>query len=346
MQRTTGECITTGLRQGTSVGASTIAYDEPLRAQGHLLLSQIAARVHTYAPYWWKVGDGTVAILANTNKGTAPANFNNFGKQGSVWLQGARRPLSWLDPILLESARQTNPSLRAEPTQYTLRTRTSTGLAEIDVYPTPGTNVTLELFEYAKKIPELIDTPLAPGVAVGAAVGLTQTVSYRISVVHAAGETEAGPASADLVLANQKANLTGISTSYSRSATARKVYRNKAATQNVWFLAETLADNITTILTGEADADGALGAAALTLDQAVTGMEQFPSDFHETIFIDGLVQMLRAARKSAPFNLFSEDWTQNLRRMWADQRQDQHVARVMPPYGQAAGVVRSWRRTL
>lgn len=344
---TTGQIITTSARQGANVGYDAAAYDQPLRDQIHLHLRDISAQVRTLAPWWWKHGNGTVTVLANATKGSCPADFNNFGTKGQVWLQGSQRPLDWIDPELLVIARQSNPNGRSDPTHYCLRTITATGVAELDVWPTPGRDVTLDLLDYSKRMPELVDVPLAPGVAIGAAVGLTGAYTYRALVVHAAGKTEAGFVSAVVNPVNQKVNLTGVSVSNARSASAREVYRNTALVTNVWKLALTINDNVTTDFTGESSADGALGATMPTLDQAVTGMEQFPSDFHESIFIDGVIQKLRAARKNTPFKLFSEDWSNNVRRMWADQRQDRHVVRHMANYGSRPTIARrSWRRTL
>lgn len=330
---TTGEAITIGLRDGHQASPETVAHDERLRAQAHLALVQIVARSYVLAPHWWKHGDGTVTVLANQPSGACPVDFSNFGTYTQVWLSGLTYALDWMDPGELEARRQTSPGQRQNPTHYTLKSQSLLGIRQLDVWPTPGANVTLLLKNYVKGLPELIDVPVAPGVAVNEAAGnLTGPLSYRVTFIHALGETEGGFVSESIKPDTQKADITPIPVSTSRLVTGRGLYRT-AASGIQHKLAATINDNITTEVLAENVADGSLGVAVPTPSVAVTGMELLPADFHELVYVDGLVKMLRAQLKQAPFNLFSEDWQKDVKRLWADQRQDRHIPRAMPPYG-------------
>jgi len=340
---TTGEAITTALRHGTNQGAEAVAYDEQLRLQAHLYLRELRNEVYTLAPYWWKHGDGQVTVSANAERGDCPADFAHFGTHGQVWLEGMQRALVWLDPDQLEALRQTSPGQRQDPVHYTLKQQTAAGIRQIDVWPTPGRAIVLLLKNYAKISPELIDVPLAPGVAVNAAVGLVNgPVTYRVTYVHPTGATEGGFISASVSPVLQQANLSQIPLSESRRVTGRGIYRTIAGGAQ-HKLVTTIADNVTTTLVDNL-ADGSLGVDIPTPSTAATGLEQVPADFHEQIFVAGLIAMLRAATKQVPFSLFSEDWRRNVRRMWADQRSDRHIPRGMPRYGGGQGITRRrWR---
>jgi len=340
---TTGEAITTALRHGTNQGSEAVAYDEQLRLQAHLYLRQLRNEVYTLAPFWWKHGDGSVTVLANAERGSCPADFAHFGTDGQVWLDGMQRALRWLDADQLEALRQSSPGQRSDPTHYTLKQQTAAGIRQLDVWPTPGRNVTILLKNYAKTSPELVDVPLAPGVAVNAAVGVVNgPVTYRVTYVHPSGETEGGFVSASINPVSQKADVSPIPISESRRVTGRSIYRTIAGGAQ-HKLVTTIADNVTTTLLDNL-ADASLGVDVPTPSTAVTGLEQFPADFHEQIFVAGLIAMLRAATKQVPFSLFSEDWRRNVRRMWADQRPDRHIPRAMPRYGGGQGITRRpWR---
>jgi hypothetical protein len=340
---TTGEAITTALRHGTNQGSEAVAYDEQLRLQAHLYLRELRNEVYTLAPFWWKHADGSVTVLANAERGDCPADFAHFGTHGQVWLDGMQRALDWLDPDQLEALRQTSTGQRQDPTYYTLKQQTAAGIRQLDVWPTPGRNVVLLLKNYAKISPELIDVPLAPGAAINVASGgLNGPVTYRVTYVHPDGATEGGFVSASVNPVLQQVDVDPIPISESRRVTGRGVYRTVAGGAQHKLVA-TIADNVTTSMR-DTTLDGSLGVNVPTPSTAVTGLERFPADFHEQIFVGGLIAMLRAATKQVPFSMFSEDWRRNVRRMWADQRSDRHIPRAMPRYGGGQGITRRrWR---
>lgn len=105
----------------------------------------------------------------------------------------------------------------------------------------------------------------APTVAVGTGT-LTGTYVYAISFVNPLGETAIGPSSAQVTLSAQGTNLTNIpvDASATNTATARNIYRAKVTNgvTGTFHLVANLADNTTTLLTGETLPDATADAAA------------------------------------------------------------------------------------
>jgi hypothetical protein len=345
---TVGEAISAALR-AVNLGSSAVAYDADLRSQARLYLTQQAQRVHTYGPHWFKHADGQVVLGIGEVNGTLPGDFSNFGFQAKVFLDGGRRELTWLDPDQMHAVRQANPTLQQDPTHYTLMRSTTGvggGVPQLDVWPAPGRAVTIDVENYVVRVHELIDCPLSPGVAVNAATGnVIGPVTYRLTFVHPGGETEGGFVSASVNPASQKVDLTKLAVSPSRAVTDRNLYRTAAGGAQ-YLLVQAIGDNVATTFTDDLlDAD--LGVPLPGPDQAVTGLERFPWDWHETVFVDGLIQQMRAAVKQVPFTLFSPEWERNIKRLWADQRNDRHIARIMPAYGVGArnmAIGRRWRQ--
>lgn len=106
-----------------------------------------------------------------------------------------------------------------------------------------------------------IDAPGALAAAdAGVAGNLDGTYYYAVTFVSPNGETNFGPLTGPLVLANSQAALTAIPVSSDPSVTARNLYRTTGAPANndyVYFLAQ-IADNTTTTFTDNI-ADGSLG---------------------------------------------------------------------------------------
>jgi len=330
---TTGEALTTALRDAHQASQQSIESNLDLRRQARLYLTQILQESHACSPDWWKHADGSVVVPANQEKGPCPLDFASFGTYAQVWMSDVVRELAWLQPDHLEARRQQTRGQRSDPTNYTLKSTTGAGLPQLDVWPTPGRDVTLLVKNYQRKVPELIDCPISPGVAVPGGAGLLNgDYTYRATYVHPLGETEGGYVSASVTAALNFADIDPLPISDSHAVTARKLYRT-AGNAYQHKLAATVSDNLTPKLLNENLADGSLGANVPTAATAVTGMELLPSDFHELVYVDGLVQLLRAHLKQVPFDLFSKQWKDNVRRMWAAQRQDRHVPRGFPPYG-------------
>ena len=346
MAKTVGEAVTAGLRHGANVGSTAVAYDAELRAGAVEQLLALAQRVMGESPAWWRNCDGSVTVLANTEQIPLPYDFGGVGINFQVYVPALRRQLVYQDPAILEQLRQEDTSRRGDPEIYTLKQVTPTqsgaglpaGTKMIDVFPTPPSNVVLSLKNYMRGCPAFVDSPLAPGVALGPAGALTGTHLYAITFAHLVGatefETEGGFVSAPVSPVAQKVQLSRILPSRARTATDRLIYRTTSTGLPPFKLLTALGDNqIEDYL--DNTVDGSLLPAVLpTPSLAVSGLELFPADYHETVFVDGLISALRAHVKQVPFSMFDKDWVKDVKKMWADQRSDRHVARVMPAYGQ------------
>ena len=346
MAKTVGEAVTAGLRHGANAGSTAVAYDAELRANAVEHLLSLAQRVMGESPAWWRNADGSATLLANTTQIPLPYDFGGVGTNFQVYVSALRRELVWKDPAVLEQYRQEDTSRRGDPEIYTLKNVTPTqsgaglpaGTKMIDVFPTPSSNVVLSLKNYMRGCPAFVDCPLAPGVALGAAGALTGAYRYAITFSHLVGateyETEGGFVSALVSPVAQKIQLSQIQVSAARTATDRLIYRTTSTGLPPFKLLAAVGDNFTTDYLDNT-VDGSLLPATLpTVLDAVSGLELFPADYHETVFVDGLISALRAHVKQVPFSVFDKDWVKDVKKMWADQRSDRHVARVMPAYGQ------------
>ena len=144
-----------------------------------------------------------------------------------------------------------------------------------------------------------------------------------------------------VTVALEKVQLTAISVSSNPNVTARGIYRPANGTAAKKLVAY-LSDNLTTSYLDNI-ADVALGNAIPTQLTSINGLEQFPSDFHDTIFVRGL---WTAPVGSGMYGHCSRSVERKVKRMWADQKQGQNVMQVMPKYGQGLGGGRSWRERI
>lgn len=220
---TAGEAITSALRFYQNPGSDLISNDADLREKALFFLTMRAKRAFTFAPYWWKHGDGTVTITNGV--GTLPANFSTFGTQGGVYVQGQPWPLAYMAPADLKALLQGNAQVVSVPSHYTLDGKTAAGLLKIVTYPL--STCVLDLKAYDKRCPDLIDFPIPPVSAAGAA-GLPNGTGYtwRVTFVHPLGETEGGTVSTPaLALALLKGELTQVPVSPVHAVTARNIYQ-------------------------------------------------------------------------------------------------------------------------
>jgi hypothetical protein len=254
----------------------------------------------------------------------------------------------------LEALLKLSPSTGI-PRRYTWSGVSGLGLRQIKTWPTD--NSTLEIKQYDRCLPELIDAPIAPAVAVDETVGnVTGPVSYVMTYVTAAGETEGGPVSASISPATQQVTISEIPVSAARSVTGRKFYRTAAGGyQHKLVSTLTLTDNLpdeeqARTLTDNT-LDASLGASAPVPGTATyTGLEIFPADFHESLLLSGLREAIASSVGDQREGMFSEQWIRDLRRMWADQKPGQNQGWAMPIFGGAQGTGwgagRSWRHRI
>lgn len=328
---TTGEAISKVQRFHLNPGSDVWKLDQEERERMRFLLTGVVQQIWTRCPWWFKRGRGSVVLTAGV--GSLPSDFGAFGTQGKVYRQGANGPpLEYRPPETVLELYNRGASA-GTPLVYTLLGVGATGLFQILAWPQDGSTLILE--GYDRAMPELIDIPIAPVVAVNVAAGnLTGSYRYRITFQTTVGETEAGIESDALDFAGEQADLTEIPVSEARAVTGRRIWRNAAAAPGVYKLVGTLADNTTTTFTDNV-ADGALGVVAPTPATAqYTGLEVYPKDFHESLIMDGL----QARAEAGVGKPYDQAWLMAVRTMWAAQDPAEHQAKLMPVYGQAAGL--------
>lgn len=323
---TTGELIDAVLEYYVNQGSPTVSQDARQRKKAWFAATRVAKRVFKSAPHWWKKADGTVSLTAGV--GTMPSDFGAMGTEGQIYVSGVLyRPLSYRPPDWMKFQIKNNVQ-SGLPWAYSLYNETSLGIPQIITWPQD--NSTLLLFAYDKLTPELIDHPLAPNVAVGAATGLTGTYSYKVTFVTAAGETEGGYVSQDVTVANQKINVTDIPTWWGRTVTGRNLYRTAAGGLQHKLVTQ-INDNLTTTFTDNV-ADGALGVNVPLPASAITGLQIFPADFHEDALYQGLEFLMARGQGDGRDTRFSAEWDRYVQRLWEETQQGQMDTKGMPPF--------------
>jgi hypothetical protein len=335
---TTGEVISATGRFYGNRGSDSAQSDQLFRERALFYLQMLAERTWTLAPHWWRHGDSTVSITggAGYGYGTMPADFAAFGFQGHVYVSGRTdTPLSYMPPDQLFDRRHQDGL--GDPTHYTLHGRTSTGRPQIYLWPIPSSSLTLQLYNYVKTVPTLVDCPADCATAEGAAGNPNGAYTYKITFVTADGETEGGVASASRTVSSKKIELSLIPLSPARTVTSRKVYRT-AASGAQHKLVATISDNVTTTYSDNI-ADGSLGANVPTVSESVSGMEKFPESFHHSVFAEGLIVPLMRDRGDSRDVTWLTAHEAQIKRMWAFEKQGQNAVRALPPHGRGGSMV-------
>ncbi len=329
---TAGEAIDAALRIYVSPGNTALDDDLELRYRTSFGLRKTMAKAWTLAPFWWRHANGTVAITGSESEGDMPADFGSFGVEGHPYINGQTLPpLRWVSPEEIQALRISTAQEGPYPTFYTLQGKTAVGLSKIQVWQTPSSNITLALRSYVKRVPFPVDRPPAISAVAGASgTNLNGAYTWRLTNVTADGETEGGTVSAELSLTSDAATLT-LPTSEARLVTSRKIDRTIAGGA-AHLLVATVSDNITTSYVDNI-ADGSLTTAVPTVLTAVSGTEEFPEDFHETLLVDGTIKALATMQGDMRDAGFSREWQSDVRRMWTNQRQGQNMPEGFPPYG-------------
>ena len=112
--------------------------------------------------------------------------------------------------------------------------------------------------------------------------------------------------------------------------TSRKLYRT-AAGGSQHKLVATIADNLTTTYVDNI-ADGALGVDCPLPAAAVTGLEFFPDEFHESTFFDGLCFLLGNSQGDGRIGQLSVDFDRGVRRLWEEIQPGQNQVNAFSPY--------------
>lgn len=323
---TTGELLDAGLTYYMNQGSSVVVKDPDQRKKAWFWLTKAATRLWNSAPYFFRKGDGVVTLTAGV--GTMPTDFSRIGTQGTIYLSGQLyRPLAYKPPDWIKFQIQNNIQ-HGNPWAYTLYGLSSLGVPMILCWPQD--NSLLDVRAYDKKQNELIDKPMAPNATVGAAGALTGAYFYAVTFVTASGETEGGFVSQTVNPALQDVDLTDIPTWWGNTVTSRKIYRTEAGGLQLKLLT-TLANNLATTLT-DSTLDIGLGADIPLPPAAISGLEQFPSDFHDSALFDGLQFLMARGQGDNRDTRFFAEWDRQVQRMWEEIQQGQNEIHAFPAF--------------
>ena len=332
-QRTTGEIITAALKIYGSSGGTAYSNLET-RYRSEWALGRVAEKAIACSNVWSRNVDGTSTVTAGTGFGAAPSNFSNMGTQGSITVTGQLVPMTYTQPDELFDLLRSSTAQSTVPTRYTLHTITG-GVPNIYVHPVNSSTITLILKNYIRNIPEMVDCPTAPTVAAGASGSVTAGAHlYRVTYdwSSAAYFTEGGIASTSITASGStKIELTGIPISQARIVETRRIWRTKAA-GSIYYLLATISDNVTTTYSDNI-ADASITVALHAPSAATTGAEEFPPDFTHSVLYSGLVCELTGQFGDMRGRDFWDEWTRDVRRMWAQTQQGQNTLQAMPVYG-------------
>lgn len=316
---TTGEMVTAIIDYYVNQGGSD-STNADLRAKVAHHLYTIIKRIWAAYPWPFRLGAGTVMVTSGV--GNMPTDFTSAGPAMVVTKQGTTHELRYRHPQDLFRSLAIDTGTSDLPTHYTIANQTTLGLPRLYVYRANGSAITLALKNYQKKAPVPVDRPAAPTVAEGSAGNVSGTnLMWKITFVTADGETEAGVASGTLSPSSKQVNLTAIPVATGAAArvvTSRKVYRLDTST-GTYKLVGTIADNVTTTYTDNVLA-ASLGAEAPALTAAITGLEQLPSDWHETLIFDWLRARVMSAQGDLRDAGTDAAGVRELRSLWADWR--------------------------
>lgn len=344
---TTGQLVTAVIDKYVNAGGRS-ANRPALRGRAEFALRALAHKAFMYR--WpWRYTAGTVTVAAynplasdptTDGSGLLPADFSSVGDNFTVYVNGTSQELR---PMNMDRAfrRRQIVGGTGSPLWYTLRGQTVAGRKRIFVEPKPASTTTLLLQNYLKKAPTLVDFPAEPTVAVGSAGALTGVYQWLLTFATADGETEAGYSSTALTLASQRASLYGLAVPTTPDVTARYLYRTNAG--GAVFYRHPVTLDLTTAYTAAAPledntADASLSATVTPPDpvDAVTGLEQIPSDWHESLMFDGLVARMMESQGDMRKESKDGEFMRGLAEMWKNERADQMRGKRLPRYGASA----------
>ena len=340
---TEGELIDAALRYYMNQGSSSVVQDPDQRRKAHFFSVQTAKRLWNSAPQWFKKGDDQVQMAAGV--GSMPADFAQMGGQGQVYLANQLyRPLTYHAPDWMKHQISQSPQF-GTPWAYSLYDHSpavrAQGLQGIITWPQD--NSLLDVLAYDKKMVEIIDHPLAPNVAVNVAAGLLSgDYTYAVTFETARGETEGGFLSQVVSPSSQQVDVSDIPVWWGRTVTSRKLYRTDGVGGLQHKLVATISDNLTTAYTDNI-ADGALGVDMPLPADAVSGLEFFPEDFHESALYEGLQYFLARGQGDGRDDRFFVEWTRAVQRQWEETQQGQNKIHAFPAFPGPSGQS-TWNR--
>lgn len=330
---TSGELITAVLQFYLNQGGRD-AFNADVRRKAEYHLQALSNKAHSKAPWSWKRTSANIALAAD-GLGTFdfPTNFHSIGTRGGLYISGQRAEIIFKPADVIERMRQLEGGTSTRPQFFGYRDQSSLGVRKGIVHRINSSALTLVLTNYDKKPPLIVDRPIAPTTALGAAGAYTGTRRHAVTYVTADGETEGSPLSAGVAAVAQRYTVT-VPVSRNPRVTSRKVYGTENGGVIPKFIA-TLSDNVTTSY-DDNTLDGSLGATAPTYATAVTGLELFPSGYHESVFYEGLKARLMGNQGDLREAQADIEFLAGIRDMWINSKEDRNRVPRMPRYGETA----------
>jgi len=342
MPLTDSEVIDAALRFHVSAGSTSVQFDQRQRDRARHTLQLLSDECLSEAPFWLRLGSSSITLTPGVATASAPPDYGYIDQETHLYIAGRQLPLRFADADIISGYRETNPRMAIPELYCQQGISGATGVPTFLFYPTPNQAYTIDVLQYVKRFPDIVDRPGALTSAVGGAGAVTGSgYIWKVTFVTPLGECEAGvPSTPAINLVAQRGTLTNIPVSQVHRVTSRKIYRNASGTAGPFKLVGTIADNVTTTFDDNIT-DGGLGANAPDVTTAITGMSQYTEDFHLTVFVAGLAGMLVPPVKKDS----KVDWLRTVKKRWAEHKQGQNFPQVLPPYGAMAGPVRaaSWR---
>lgn len=330
---TSGELITAVVNYYLSQGG-TDALNPNTRKKAEFHLQGLANKAWAAAPWHFKRTSGTITVAADgLGQFSFPANYSGIGTRGVMFVSGQNQEVVYRPADVMSRLRNLAASTATLPNFWGFRDQSALGLKGGVLYPINTGVLTLLLENYDRRPPIIVDRPVKPTVAAGAAGAYTGTVTYRQTFVTADGETEGSPVSSSITVAAKKITVT-LAVSPNPKVTSRKLYRTVDGGTQEKLLA-TIADNVTTTYSDEA-LDGTLGADVPTNATAVTGLELFPAGFHESVFYDGLVSRLMKNQGDTRDVEMDQEFMGGVRSLWVNFKEDRARVVRTARYGASA----------
>jgi hypothetical protein len=327
---TSGDLITSVVNFYLNQGGRD-AFAPAVRRKAEFHLQSIANKAWAKAPWHWKRKTANISLLAD-GLGTfsLPTDYQSIGTRGKLYISGQRFEIIHEAIDVVARNRQLNGGTATRPSIWALEGQSAIGVKTAKVYRINSSALTLVLENYDRTPPIIVDRPIAPTAVVGAAGAYTGTRKYGVSFVTADGETEVSEASSPLALTAQKGTVT-FPVSLNQKVTSRKLYATVNGGTQLKLLT-TISDNVTTSYTDEI-LDINLGADAPTAATAVTGLELFPSGYHESVFFDGLEARLMNSQGDLRDAQADSDFMEGIRDMWINSKEDRSRVVRLPRFG-------------
>ncbi len=284
---------------------------------------QVLEYAHGYDDWDFNHANGTLAVTANLGRIAGPSDISIEGPNGGIFVNDQQQEIKWISARELFQIRELEARSGGYPEFYTVAEQTSTYLPYIYFDRESHDAFTGNIY-YLKTRPTL-NYVKAPGAATAAlaapaAPGNVEngTHSYKVTFVTAGGETEGGTTSNVVTVTDKTVNgqisltaipVASLSTGVSTPSlvTSRKLYRTAAGGTQHKLLA-TLSDNTTTTYTDNI-ADASLTTNVPTTDTTGEDLKKFPSEYHRSVLLPGLIWRLRANVKdpnaAEEFQLFT-----------------------------------------